>query len=237
MKTNKMSDKKLRSHGQGWLLVFGALLFLLFAGRPAQAQDLYKVTMTRPNITGVEGLTTDCNRDPVDDTPIPYILARGDSTGLTANGSDLDPETGEPSDLTSNLASPVAWTRKYDAGDGLSGVFNGCFGGPSGPTGYSGALFITFGGGKGAKSGSTVSFIWHFEYYIAPGVREHFSLLSDKIPFPAWTGSNVSGTVIGNFDFLHYLNDGSRRVKDYYQPVPGGQDRQFEFVLSIEKVQ
>jgi hypothetical protein len=228
MKTNQMSEGKLQSHGKGWVLILSALLFLLFAGSSARAQDVYKVTMTR---TSMEGLTTDCSPDG-------YVLAHWDSGHLAANGSDLEADGTLGPDLELNIGggnSPVAWSRKYDPGDGLlSGVFDGCFGGPSGPTNYPGALFIFFEG-KGNKS--TVRLTWHFEYYIAPGVREHFSLLSDKIPFAAWTGGGVSGTVKGNFDFLHYLNDGTRKVKNYYAEIPGGQDRLFEFVLAIEKVQ
>ena len=229
MKTNKMTQRKLQSHGRSWVLIFSALLFLLFAGSPALAQDLYKVTMTQ---TGNEGLTTDCSSEG-------YILATGDTTGLTGSGSEQDTD-GEFVPLALNIVigdPAVEYDRDYDPGDGTHVVFNGCLGGPSGPTGYSGALFISFGGGKGPKGGSTVSFTWHFEYYIADGVREHFTLKGDKIPFPAWTGTDVSGTVKGNFTLLHYLNDGTRKVRNYYVPIDGGENRLFEFVLTIEKVQ
>jgi hypothetical protein len=230
MKTNKMTERKLQNHGRGWVLIFSALLFLLFAGGPAQAQDVYKVTMAR---TGVEGLTTDCSAEG-------YVLAHADGGNqLASNGSDLEPDGSLGPELKLNIGNdgtPVAWERKYDVGDGLFGVFNGCFGGPSGPSNYPGALFIFFEG-KGAKS--TIRFTWHFEYYIAPGIREHFSLLSEKMPLPGgWTGGNLPPTALkGNFDFSWYLNDGTRKVRNYYAPIEGGQDRLFEFVLTIEKVQ
>ena len=229
MKTNKKSGAK-RSYGKGWVLLFSALVLVLFAGSSAQAQDIYRVTMTQ---TGVEGLTTDCSTDG-------YILVQKDGNKLASNASILEPDGELGPDLELNIGtgdSPVAWSRKYDPGDGLlSGAFSGCFGGPSGPSDYPGALFIFFEG-KGARS--TVRFTWHFEYYIAPGVREHFSLLSEKMSLPGgWNGGNLAPTtVMGNFDFLHYLKDGTQQTKDYYTPIPDGQDRLFEFVLTIEKVQ
>lgn len=229
MKTNKLLKAKAQSHGKGWVLMFSVLLVLLFGGSPAQAADVYRVTMTR---TGVEGLTTDCSVEG-------YVLAHRESNYLKASGSDLEADQTLGPALSLNIGndgSPVAWSRSYDAGRGLEGVFNGCLGGPSGPSNYSGALFIFFEGGKG-KTNTTVRFTWHFEYYIAPNVREHFTLMSGKIPFPAWTGGNVSGTVKGDFDFSHYLNDGTRKVKNYYTPIPRGQGRLFEFVLTIERVQ
>lgn len=228
-KSTRATRMKTRSWGKGAALLVSAMFFLLFVPA-AQAADVYKVTMTR---TGTMGLTTDCDVEG-------YILAHGDSKGLVANGSDLEPNGDLGPELQLNIGSDVAWTRKYEAdpNKGLSGVFDGCFGETSGPNGFHGGLHINFANGKGPNGKSTVSFTWHFDYYVTPGntIREHFTLKSGSIPFPVWTGGNLSGPVNGTYDLAYYLKEG-RKIISSYESLTGGQGRQFEFVLTIEKVQ
>lgn len=80
-------------------------------------------------------------------------------------------------------------------------------------------------------------FIWHFDYYLTAdnSIREHFILTSDSIPFPAWTGGDVSGRVAGRFDLQYYLKEG-RRVVSKYQSLTGGQGRFLEFDLGIVRI-
>jgi hypothetical protein len=219
---------KARSWGKGAALLLSALLFLLFAAGPAQAADVYKVTLSR---TGTMGLTTDCSAEG-------YILAHFEKNYLKADGTDLEANGDLGPELQINIGSDVAWTRKYDVGKGLSGVFDACFGETDGPNGFSGAMFIFFESGKGPNGKSTVRFTWHFDYYVTSGntTREHFTLSSGKIPFAAWTGGNLSGTVKGTFDLKYYLKEG-RTIISSYESLTGGQGREFEFVLTIEKVQ
>jgi len=70
--------------------------------------------------------------------------------------------------------------------------------------------------------------------YSAPDVREHFSLFSDDIPFPAWTGRNISGDVKGWFDLHYYLNDPEEFIS--YEFITGGLGLDFDFYITIEKV-
>lgn len=226
MGANKVSRAKLQSHGKAWVWVFSAMLFLLFAGSPALAADVYKVTMTR---TGVMGLTTDCSSEG-------YILAHFEKNYLKADGTDLEANGDLGPELQVDIGSDVAWSRKYDVGKGLSGVFDGCFGETDGPTGFSGALFIYFEKGKGPNGQSTVRFTWHFDYYVTSTIREHFTLQSEKIPFAAWTGDDISGTVKGMFDLKYYLKEGGK-VLSSYESLTGGLGRFFEFELRIERVQ
>ncbi|MGH2405532.1 MAG: hypothetical protein ACRDGN_13890 [bacterium] len=219
---NKSTTQKkttARGRGKSVVLLFSAMLSLLFVGSPAQAADVYKVTLSR---TGTMGLTTDCNSEG-------YFLAHWEQKYLQANGSDVDANGDLGPELLARVGSDVGWMRKYDAGRGLSGVFDGCFGETAAP-----AKFYIFFEGRGNKS--TVRFTWHFDYYLATGVREHFTLHSEKIPFAAWTGGNLSGTVKGTFDLKYYLKEGKTIVSSY-ESLAGGQGRQFEFVLTVEKVQ
>lgn len=220
-----------RIRARGWAasvaLVLSAMLALMSVSQ-AQAADVYKVTLTR---TGTMGLTTNCSAEG-------YVLARLERNYLHADGSDLEADGTLGPELQVNIGSDVAWSRKYDVGKGLSGVFDGCFGKTSGPNGYSGNLFIFFEGGKGPNTKSTVRFTWHFDYYVTPGntIREHFTLSSGKIPFAVWTGGNLSGPVKGTFDLKYYLKEG-RKIISSYESLTGGQGREFEFVLTIEKLQ
>ncbi|MCX6619003.1 MAG: hypothetical protein NTZ98_23260, partial [Acidobacteria bacterium] len=193
-----------------------------------------QVTMSNP---GTMGLKSDCNTEG-------YVLASYNHGTLAADGSlfdnvaaggwrvplNLDLLTGDPG---------VSWTRTYDAGRGTSGVFNGCYGEtyanvPPGTAnlGCYGRLWIMFG----ATKGSTVTFLWNFDCYEAQGtrknqtIREHFSMSSAPIPFPAWTGGDISGRVQGTFDVRYYLN--GTLVKS----LTGGLGRHFDFDLGIKKL-
>ena len=180
-------------------------------GKGGNGGGQYRVLLTNPTM---KGIVTDCRSDRG------YVLAQlqtGGGTLLNANGSDSN------FDLLTN----IPWTRQYEAGKGLSGIFNGCYG----VTQYkNGAFRIWLGTQKGQ---SYVEFLWHFEYYIAPDVREHFTLRSERIPFPAWTGGELSGSVSGGFDIDHYLNDGTRKPKDYYKSITGGEGFTMQFDLTI----
>lgn len=201
-----------------------ALLVLSLAGpAAAQAQDLYRVRMSTP---GAMGMITDCSTEG-------YVLARTENSGskiLHSAGSELDADGSPGPDLFLDLITDVAWSRTYDVGRGLAGTFNGCYGETFGDNSYSGNLNIFFETNKGK---STVRFIWHFDYYVTPGntIREHFTLKSGKIPYPAPDGSL---RVAGNFDIERYYKDPDNRPKSV--SLTGGAGRRLEFDLSIEKV-
>ena len=211
------------SRGARWLAVaLGVFLTFgtatIYAGKPAPA--LYRVSMSSPNF---EGLVTDCPTN-----ASTYLVAHSKGGLLTANGTDLDGTL--PSSLFLNFfvdptRTPIPWTRKYDAGNGLSGSFTGCYG----ETQYNhGALFLDF-------RNNTVKFTWWFDYYITSSVREHFGVMTGEIPFPAWTGENISGRVTGKFDTVYYLKEG-RKIVAPYVSLTNGVGRYFDFVLTIEKV-
>ena len=191
-----------------------------------EADGVYRVTMSQPAAMGV---VTNCSLEG-------YMLAHGPSGGvdLHSGGMDLD-ENGEPGpSLFLNILSDVAWTRQNDAGRGLSGVFSGCFGETTGANGFSGNLFIYFEKRKGQ---STIRFTWHFEYYTTHNnvTREHFTMDSERIPFPAWNEGDISGRVAGTFDLKYYLKEGNTIVSKY-ESLTGGQGRHFEFDLDIERI-
>ena len=201
----------------GVFLAFGTAA--LYAAKPAPA--LYRVSMTSPNF---EGLVTDCPTNA--STYVVGHLSGGNQ--LIVNGTDLDGT--QPSSLFLDFfvdptRTPVAWTRRYNAGHGLSGSFTGCYG----QTQYNhGALFLDFGN-------NTVKFTWWFDYYITSSVREHFGVMSGYIPFPAWTGGNISRRVTGRFDDVYYLKEGHTVVAPYVS-LTNGVGRYFDFVLTIERV-
>jgi hypothetical protein len=220
--------REVRTHLRGPRLVAMALAGLtLSATLSAQPGSVYRITMTNP---GTMGMTT------VGCTPEEYVLTTFGQNTLTGVGSAQDaPE------LLLNLLTPVAWTRKYDAGRGTAGTFNGCFGETfadpaTGNLGFHGGLFLNFYKAKGSTP-STISITRHFDYYVTAGneIREHFTMGSGKIPFPEWTGGNISGRVTGVFNFSYYLKEG-RRIISSYVPLPGGQVT-LDFDLAIEKVE
>jgi len=182
---------------------------------------LYRVYMS---ITpGEMGIDTDlgCNEHG-------YVLAEWDAAHdfLHANGTMIDPDLNIRIPLLMQLSTDVPWTRKYPTED--SGVFNGCYG----ETGYyHGALFITF---NKKRKETYIRFTWYFNYYTATDVREHFALFSDDIPFPAWTGENLSGPVDGRFDLQYYLNDPDNLPG--FVSLTDDVGRTFNFWISIEKV-
>jgi hypothetical protein len=202
----------------GMLLAFGAAT-LYAGGKPAGG--LYRVSMTSPNF---EGLVTNCPTNSSN-----YVVGHSSgSTQLTVNGTDLDGT--QPSSLfldffVDPIRAPVSWMRKYNAGNGLSGRFTGCYGQTQS---NHGALFLDFGG-------ASVKFTWWFDYYITSSVREHFGVMSGVIPFPAWNGGNVSGRVNGKFDTVYYLKEGHNLVYPYVS-LTNGVGRYYDFVLTIEKI-
>jgi hypothetical protein len=203
-----------------------ALVALVLGGAAsAQAQDLYRVRMSSP---GVSGIVSDCSVEG-------YVLAvpgNGGGKTLHSNSSELEADGTPGPDLLVDLVTdpPVAWSRTYDVGRGTSGTFNGCYGETFGANGYSGNLWIFFETSKGTPS---VRFLWHFDYYVTPGntSREHFTLTSGKIPFIAWTGENLSSRVSGPFLIEYYQKEGRNLTRE---PIV---NRMLEFDLTIEKVQ
>jgi len=208
--------------------VFVALCFMLLglAGPlPARAQGgtVYRVTMSNP---GLMGMTTDCSADG-------YVLAHWVNGGnyLQADGNDLDANGNLGPDLFLRLLTDVDYTRKYNpfgASDPYgrtfpSGTFNGCRGATFGSNGYQGNLFIFFESRRGQP---TIRFIWHFDYFLGPKVREHFTLTSERMPFTAWTGGDISGHVKGKFDIQYYYYG-------KYESITGGLGRYLEFDLNI----
>ena len=162
-----------------------------------------------------------------------YVLAEWDGRGgngtLHANGILLENSVEIP--LLMQLLTNVGWTRKYNTSKGFTGTFNGCYGETNGDTGYHGALFIDF---KTKKSQTTIHFTWHFDYYVAPDVREHFTLVSEDIPFQTWTGETIQGQVDGWFDLWYYLNDPDNRPS--YTSFTDDDGLTFNFWLKIEKI-
>jgi len=214
-----------------------ALLFIWavpgFAQQPRTGADVYRVTMKNVYAMGVK---SDCSTDEGG-----YLLALNNNGNLQSGGSLLDTD-GFRVPLFLDLVTDVGWTRKYDVGRGLSGVFNGCFGEtlgypPPGNRGASGVLFIVFE----KKKVSTVSFRWNFDCYesqpnrIRDTIQEQFSLTSDPITLPAaWTGQDFwQAHVAGRFELQYYLNAGGKSVN---QSLTGGNGRYFEFDLVIEKL-
>jgi len=189
-------------------------------GKPEPS--LYRISMsTSDGEMSID--TANCNG-------IGYVLAEWDDAHdyLHANGTMIDSEFKIRIPLLMQLETDVEWIKKYDAGKGISGIFDGCFG----ETGYyHGALFITF---KKKRKRTYISFNWHFDYFTAPDVREHFSLFSDDIPFPAWTGEDISGSVNGKFDLHYYLNDPEEFIG--YESLTGDLGRDFDFTINIEKI-
>jgi len=193
-----------------------ALAIATAAGAAPPTGAQYRISMS-DLAAGAMGVTSDCP----DGQPT-TILAREERKGfIRANGSDIN----------LNLHTDVPWSRKYPVAEGAptSGVFDGCFGvTPS----LNGNLFIDF---ERDSRGSVIHIIWHFDYYIAAGVREHFTLQSEHIPFPEWTGETVSGGVSGTFDLQYSLREG-RKVLNSYTSLTGGAGRQFDFLLTITRV-
>lgn len=230
-----MCNRTIGNLGDRRILAVAAVIALLFVwvvpgfGEPQNSGGVYQVTMSNP---GTMGLKSDCNTEG-------YVLASYNHGTLDADGYLLDNVAGGGSrvPLNLNLLSDVPWARTYDAGRGKSGVFNGCYGEThpntsTGNLGCYGRLWIMFGTTKG----STVTFLWNFDCYEAQGlkktqtIREHFSMRSDPIPFPAWTGGDISGRVQGTFDVRYYLN--GTLVKS----LTGGLGRHFDFDLGIKKL-
>jgi hypothetical protein len=190
---------------------------------------LYRVSMS---ILGEWGLDTvnypACNREG-------YVLAEWDDAHnyLHANGTMINPDPNVQIriPLLMQLLTDVPWGREYvaDPVKGLSGIFYGCYG----ETGYyNGALFITF---KKKRKKTYISFTWHFDYHTAADVREHFSLFSNDIPFPPWTGEDIIfERVNGRFDLHYYLNDPDSYIG--YESITDGLGRDFDFYITIEKI-
>lgn len=191
-------------------------------GKP-QPPSLYRVSISAiPGKMGIDTGPGGCNE-------YGYVLADTAYTDLHANGTLIDPDLNTRIPLRMQLSTDVEWTRKYDAGKGLEGSFDSCYG----ENGYyHGAFFIDF---KKIRKKTYISFTWYFDYYTAtdPDVREHFALFSENIPFPAWTGENLSREVEGWFDLQYYLNDPDHRPS--YVSLTNDEGLTFNLWISIEK--
>lgn len=183
------------------------------AARPSPAA--FAISMTN---VGAHGLLSDC---PGSGGTILAEEARGGGgANLHASRSDLNVRF---------VNSGIAWRRDYPFA--ASGTFEGCYG----VTLYSnGNLWLRFQKYQGVTQ---IGFLWHFEYYISATVRENFTLTSEYMPFPAWTGADVPATrVSGRFDVLHYLNVDGKLVYDYVSFTGGADNRpQFDFDITITR--
>ena len=217
----------MRKHCVPGCLFLVCAMVVLLAPVPLAAQtagDRYRVSMRLP---GLMGVASDCNLET-------YVIATVDQNMLKADGQALDADGSLGPPLFPHPISDVPWTRKYDAGRGLTGVFNGCFGETYGTNGFHGALLLGFGNKKGK---STITLTWYFDYYVTPGnvTREHFMLTAANIPFPAWKGQDVTARVQGIFDFKYYLKENGKIISSY-TTMTGDVGRYFEFDLAIEKI-
>lgn len=198
------------------LVVTLALASTADAGKPPPSEPAqYMISMSDLRV-GAMGVTSDCDGNS-------SFLAREERTAgfFHADGSE--------NDLNLRLHTDVPWSRKYPVAGATEGVFDGCFGmTPS----LKGNLFIDFEQEKGQ---SVIHIIWHFDYYIASRVREHFTMQSEHIPFPAWTGADVSERVTGKFDLQYSLHERNRPLESYTS-LTGGAGRQFDFLLTITRV-
>jgi hypothetical protein len=229
-----MCNRTIGGLGDRRIFAVAAVIALLFIGvvpgfaQPQKGGDVYRVTM---NNAGTMGVKSDCS------STVDYVLARNNNGTLEADGYLLDNVAagGWRVPLNLDLVTDVPWTRQYDVGRGTSGVFNGCYGEPSPSNlGCYGHLWIMFE----KKKVSTVRFLWNFDCYEAQlnkreTIREHFSVTSDPIPFPVWTGGDISARVAGKFELQYLLNEGRTLVN---QSLTGGQGRYFDFDLVIEKL-
>lgn len=196
-------------------------------GKPKPEPAFYRITMSMPD-PEIDGMATDCI-SPEDGLASGYVLADWDGGHkfLHANGTLIDPDMGKKIPLLMGLYTNVEWARKYPDPD--SGIFNGCYGENDY---YHGALFIWFE--KGKKRQPTIHFTWHFGYYTAQDVLENFTLGSEDISFPAWTGEGIEGRVNGLFDITYYLNDPDNRPS--YISFTDGHTLELDFYLKIEKI-
>jgi hypothetical protein len=194
-------------------------------GKPKVA--FYRIYLTP---IGADSMATDTGCNGWD-----YVLAEWDDAHnyLHANGTLIDIDQNKRIPLLMRLSTfpDVGWTRNYDAGRGLVGTFNGCYGETDGDHGYHGALFITIGKKKGQ---SIIRFTWYFGYYTSSSVREHFALFSEDISFPVWKGEDISIPVTGWFDLQYYLNDPDTFPS--YESFTDGVGRTFDFNLTINKI-
>lgn len=238
-KTKFLSAKGVTLIGLG-LLIVGLAALLVFGpdlvlgqvssskGKPPAPPPkpaLYRVYFsTTPPAMGIDtAIDASCN-------VYGYVLAEWDAAHnfLHANGTFIDPSNNARIPLLMRLLTDVGWERKYDAGKGTLGTFDGCYGETDY---YDGALFIWFGK---IKRQSTIRFTWYFDYYTAPDVREHFAFFSEEIPFQAWTGGDISRQVVGWFDLQYYLNDPDNPPS--YVSLTNGEGRDFNIYLNIMKV-
>lgn len=194
------------------------------AGKPPPA--IYRIYLSNVNVSG---LRTDCTQ-----APDGYVLAEALNNGTLSGASSIrhaDGSVGPQFQIRITTSPDVAWTRRYDVGKGTSGGFNDCFGATSGPNGGSGNLFMFF---ETVGGQPTVRFTWHFDYYVTDRniTREHFTLHSDNIAFPALTAAGAEGRVSGSFDLEYYLKEG-KDILSLYDPIPNGSNLPFEFDMRI----
>ncbi len=168
---------------------------------PGKPGGLYDVTMT---LAGGDGLATTCG---------PLVMKEDRNGSLLAVG-----------EASLQLEALIQWQRKYPSPD-FGDYFTGCHDGSlvdSMVPDYEGRFSIDRDLGAG-----TVSFLWHFDYYIAQDetcnirngkcrtrqtVREHFTMVSDPIPF-----QGNSGLAEGKFHVSWYLNEDGELIHPYDQ--------------------
>ncbi len=156
---------------------------------PGKPGGLYDVTMA---LAGGDGLVTNCG---------PLVMQAEGGGVLVAVG-----------DASLRVEAQIPWERKYpnpESGESFTGCHAGSVEDSDLPD-YEGYLSIQ-------RGKETVTFLWHFDYFIAQQtncnpkgkacrtqqtVREHFTMASDPIPF-----QGNSGLVEGKFHVSWYLNE------------------------------
>lgn len=209
--------------GLAAFLVMTLVISATPASAATQSSATYDVVMS--DVVGA-GLRTDCGGGADGSLARTGKVVAREQTGagktfLHANGNDLNLDL---------VNTGIVWARKYDAGHGTSGVFNGCYGVT---TDYDGDLFLSFEGNS--TGSSTLRFVWHFEYWGTPGItpREYFTVEVSKIPYPKWqSGASVAGWVRGTFPVRLSLYDSSTKGISGVQQIGGAY---LEFYLSITK--
>jgi len=188
----------------------------------------HEVTM---ELLGEEGFATTCDvlimRSATSEDLVPSSALVADGTG----GSSVPR-------LFLKVSEELSWQREFPEplsgeGFGTPGSFDlttwnwPCHGGTveGSPAPWDGLLVLTL-------DDDVISFLWHFDYYLAEGVRENFTI-SGETPVE-WTvlpGGERTTEVSGEFSVAWFQNLGSETVH-LYEPFVGS-PRPFHFQLTV----
>ncbi len=188
----------------------------------------HEVTM---ELLGEEGFATTCGvlimRSATSEDLVPSSALVADGTG----GSSVPR-------LVLKVSEELSWQREFPEplsgeGFGTPGSFDlttwnwECHGGTveGSPAPWDGLLALTL-------DDDVISFLWHFDYYVAEGVRENFTI-SGEAPVE-WTvlpGGERTTEVSGVFSVAWFQNLGGEAVH-LYEPFAGS-PRPFRFQLTV----